>query len=446
MNSTVKKITIGILITAFVLTIGYAFYFNIKPSVDAKAYDSIAMNLVSGNGYVENAAIPAVSDSAIGRVGPGYQFFLFIIYWLFGHSIQLVWILQAMLHIGSAILIFFIAKKLFGEQGEIIGCIASTLFVLFIDLIEMTAMIMTETLTVFLIILSMYLFIRYFDQPTNKNVLFLGITIALSILTRPTALFFFLVVLIFALLKKYYVQALIITACAFFIVGPWTARNYITYGRFIPTTAAGGYDLWVGNNPAANGELNATPEITNYLADNGIVKTDEKGIKEVKYFIFHNPIQFVKLLLVKTSIYFSFGRPLAFWFYLSGLPKILTIIFSSLFAFIFFSFGLSGAWMLFKERKPLIRWLLLLMLAAPLSVVPIIVETRYRFPVYPFLALFAGYFIVTAWQYWHKRKEDGKIGWQFSIKAYTIVSIIIIANTAFDFLKNLDVVKNKLGL
>ena len=35
----------------------HSFYFKIKPAVDARAYDRIAMNIIGGNGYVEDATV-----------------------------------------------------------------------------------------------------------------------------------------------------------------------------------------------------------------------------------------------------------------------------------------------------------------------------------------------------------------------------------------------------
>tara|TARA_Y100000310_G_scaffold339408_1_gene431964 strand:- start:1157 stop:1432 length:276 start_codon:yes stop_codon:yes gene_type:complete len=71
-----NKVLTWILGISFLITIGYAFIFQINPVVDAKAYDRIAQNLLTGNGFVEDTTVPIEYDSAIVRVGPFYQFFL----------------------------------------------------------------------------------------------------------------------------------------------------------------------------------------------------------------------------------------------------------------------------------------------------------------------------------------------------------------------------------
>ena len=51
--------------------------------------------------------------------------------------------------------------------------------------------------------------------------------------------------------------------------------------------------------------------------------------------------------------------------------------------------------MLYRKRND-ISWYLLAVFALlqPLAVIPIIVETRYRYPFFPFLAVFAAYFLL----------------------------------------------------
>ena len=93
-----KKYLILLLLGIFVSSLAFSFYYKIKLRVDAQAYNSIAWNLVQGNGYVEdksNAFTPQ-KDEAILRVGPGYEFFLAGIYTFFGHRIWVVWIFHAL--------------------------------------------------------------------------------------------------------------------------------------------------------------------------------------------------------------------------------------------------------------------------------------------------------------------------------------------------------------
>ena len=105
-----KKILIFLMLGVFFVALLYSLYFHIEPSVDARAYDKIAWNMVQGNGYKEQANLSYDEDIAILRVGPGYEFFLAGIYWLFGHHIWIVWIINALLTAFSAFFVFLITN------------------------------------------------------------------------------------------------------------------------------------------------------------------------------------------------------------------------------------------------------------------------------------------------------------------------------------------------
>jgi 4-amino-4-deoxy-L-arabinose transferase-like glycosyltransferase len=430
--------TIITLIISFAVTLSYSFYFALEPSVDARAYDNIALNLVSGAGYRENIDLAQKNDFSIGRVGPGYELFLASIYFVFGHHYWVVWLIQAFLHIASAILLFFLSKELFKERGELIGFVASSSFAFFVDIFELNAMLLTESLVLFLLILSVWLFIKFYRSPFKLNAALLGLVTTAAAMTRPTLLIFNLIFIFFCLIKRYYFQATIIFVCAITLIGPWVWRNYSIYNRVIITTAAGGYDLWIGNNPLANGELEPSQEIKDFSKSHTIIETSERGVKQVVRFVFSEPVHEVELLLIKTSVYFSFARPAAFWFHLRGFSKIATIIFSSGFAFLLFSFGLSGIYFLWKKKEPIYFWLVLLALSMPLTVIPIVVETRYRYPLYPFLSLAFGYFVSLLFDGGLKLKHK-------EIKVYLLIALLLSANTIFDVLRNLEVVRSKLG-
>ena len=76
-----NKILVYLFIAAFSVSLFYAFYSQILPAVDAKAYDAIAWNLAEGFGYRENRNLSYEGDYALGRAGPGYEFFFLEFRW-----------------------------------------------------------------------------------------------------------------------------------------------------------------------------------------------------------------------------------------------------------------------------------------------------------------------------------------------------------------------------
>jgi 4-amino-4-deoxy-L-arabinose transferase-like glycosyltransferase len=201
----------------------------------------------------------------------------------------------------------------------------------------------------------------------------------------------------------------------------------LKYQKFIVTSAIIGYNVWVGNNPESKytGELAGTEEINRYTNEKGLFAADEKGKQEVLHLLVSHPLEFISLQLTKTSIYFSAARPAAFWFHLHSLPQLLTIIFSSIFAYAIFTFGLAGLWRMAWRSDLFSRIFVLLSLAAPIGVIWVVAETRYRYQIYPMLIVLGVLFL-------HDFLKDKKAHWKVLVTSLLLVT----ANTAFDLLQN----------
>lgn len=425
---------LAILLTLiFACALAYAFYFHISPQVDARAYDAIGWNLATGHGYRGGLTGALVQDQSIGRVGPGYEFFLAALFWLFGHSYPAVWVAQALVHTASASLVYLLAKRMIsGERGGVFCLLASAVFGFHPDLVQMVAMLMTETLYIFLMLLAVYCAVCYLSRPRMRTAVLAAILLALAVLTRASAVILLAAFALALIWRRNWKACLIVVLLQILLIGPWTWRNYRVYHTFVLTTAAGGYDLWVGNNPASNGELQPTPEITSYLQSQGFIAANQKGIAEVEQFAVHQPLSFLRLQVVKAVKYFSLIRTSAWWSNLSGLSRVVTLVLSSGFTFVLFLFGILGAWIAWRDKIGEARWLVLFAAATPASVIPIVVETRYRYPLYPFLAVFAalaGAQIV--------RKET-------SAKGLWWVAGALVANTLVDAAGSLPVILERL--
>jgi hypothetical protein len=461
-----KKILLLIIFFAFVISLSHSFYFKITPSVDARAYDHIALNLINGYGYVEDPDVSFENDFAIVRVGPGYELFLAGVYYIFGRNLEIVWILQAIFHALSALLAFLIAKKIFkNAKHAIIGLSASALVAFSPDLIISSSMLLTENLGIFLILVSVYFFFDCFDERGTESVfsrrLSLGqfrqisnrrsVAPCLGGATTVKPLPFFLSAIFFGLAalvrsnlillgvvyagifiwRKLYFQSFFFVAIVALMFSPWVVRNYGAYGSFIPFNAALGFNLWTGNHIGASGELDFYEPLYIFARSHASVETHRFGVEKFKEFISAHPIEFVKITLKRLSIYFSFFRPTGFWSYLSKVPKIITISLSLVYGGLIFSLGFSGVWLSLKNSiagdKTRARWLIFMILSLPLAVAAIVVETRYRYPLYPFLAVFSGFAV-------YKFITDKKIFLKIFMTAFSI----ILFNAFIDFLMNSD--------
>lgn len=429
MSNKENKILTVIIIASFIFSLAYSFYFQINPSVDAAAYDKIAWNLVQGNGYKENFRLSYEKDIAIMRVGPGYEFFLAAIYYIFGHYIWVVWIIHALLSAASAYLAFLLSKEIFKEnQSFFIGAAVASFLAFSPDLITINGMLMTETLGVFLIILSAYLFFKYINSGNEPIylVILTALAFGAAVLVRTPVALLFLPFAGYFVFHKNWRHFLFFSFVLFLIFLPWTLRNYQVYRSFIPTNLAFGYDLMAGNHSAATGELEPY-YLNERFMEQGRIEGNKLALKEALFFIFTNPLEFLKITFYRISIYFSFVRPTGFWFHLEGISRALTLAFSALYSVLLFVLGFLGIYRIKelpledKKRAKFLLWMLLMM---PLAVVWIIVETRYRFLVYPFFAIFAGYGLADLFNK------------KFNFKPVLMIFGALFLNAAFDAWRN----------
>jgi len=431
-----NKWLFSVLFLSFVFSIGYSFYFKIKPQVDARAYDVIAQNIVAGNGYREDLNLPVEMDGVVVRAGPVYEYFLASIYQVFGHSYPIVWILQAILHAASAYLIYLICLLIFAnsENKERIALWAAAIFGFYPDLIEISAMLMTETLYLFLICLSLYLFFLYVEDNKIQTLAIFAIVFGLTSLTRPPV-FFLLPVLLFYLLKKrQFARTLIFGILLVAVLTPWTVRTYQVYGKAMPFGAGGAYNFWIGNHLGGSGEQEPGPELMNYFNNHSVLDSYNKSNAEFKSFIVNHPQDFVQTTFSRINKYFSILRPMGFWFYSSGWRQLLFVMSSAVFSLFVLIASFGGILQTVKLKEKSLHYLLAFTIITPLIIFITVVETRYRFQIYPFLAIFAAYFISSFMQ-------NKKVWWS----ALWVALVLILANGLLDGLLNLAHFKEKLA-
>lgn len=405
MNTVVEKLSrqhniiLWVLCSSvFVVSVAYSFYFGVAPAVDARAYDTIAQNIVSGVGYRESPSVPVALDPAIIRVGPGYELFLAFLYFFFGHNYEIVWVVHALLMAASTLLMFLLSRDIFRERWNVwIGIVTAALIGLSPDLITTQSMLLSETLGLFLAVLFVYLFFRMMERRTQSTLwgAALGCVGAVGIMVRTPILFLFIPVVWFLIREKHWRQIATLICAVVIVFTPWTIRNWRTFHVFMPTHRAGEFNLVTGNHVGANGEQAPYPlyDTWAYESPDGYVAAARRAKSEFKKFVFEHPLSYITLSLTRTSIYASLARPTGFWFHLHGASKAITLALSGVYTLVLFILGGIGIGQI-KKLAPESRrraWYVLGMLVLmPLAIVGIVVETRYRFLSYPFLALFAG--------------------------------------------------------
>lgn len=233
-----KKILIGIVLflifkVAFVLKKGNPDVASIVG--DALTYHNFAISLI------EN---PITFWDFWGHYRPpGYPFFLAIIYTLLGKdSIIAVYIIQSVLGLGIAILVYEIAYNFLNERLANLSFAFAGLYPFYL---LFATQLLRETLVFFLLLLTFYFLAMLFKEKAESQSSILKekyfwifvFSYSLLIHTDPRYLFFapFLLGLYYFYLdKSNFWQNCFFTIFIFLLtLIPWTVRNYFTYGGIV---------------------------------------------------------------------------------------------------------------------------------------------------------------------------------------------------------------------
>ncbi len=182
MNKNLSVI-IFLLVLSLIIGIFYLGFFPISPVVsDAKTYDEAALNFLAGKGIV------SLEEEPDKLVYPGYPVFLALIYKLFGHNYNTVRMIQFLITGITGGLIYIIASHL--KFNKFLSFISGLLVVIWPYFIIHSTLIVTETLFSFFITLSAFLLLKFKKNQTNKEAVFLGLSLGAAALIKPEMLLF----------------------------------------------------------------------------------------------------------------------------------------------------------------------------------------------------------------------------------------------------------------
>jgi hypothetical protein len=228
----------------------------------------------------------------------------------------------------------------------------------------------------------------------------IGIVLGLATLTWETALPIAVLVGVWTFVVRRSepwlrrcLPGLVMLAFLVLTIAPWAIRNYVLLGRFVPLTTAGGWNLWLANNPLADWtarwgewssfripEVTALPEI-----ESGLVYQ-----KRALQFIEDHPGQFLRLMLRRLPYFWHVD------YHGEGLAEIafLVIYLPML------GLAAMGAWAGWRFNRDAI--LLLLVVPVSLTVVHMVFLPvgRYRLPAELIICMLAG--IGAYWGLRHK--------------------------------------------
>ena len=227
---------LGLILLRFVLILNPLIEPARGITIDSEQYLSLAQNILDSGRY-ESAIAPQIDLLR----APGYPLFLTGIFWISAGSLSAVVLVQFVLGLLCALLLYALGNEMINQRAGILG---SILFLLSPNALFWSATIMTEILFAAGLLLALFMTWRVVrDQfPLWPIGLLLG---GLSLI-RPIGLYLMLIwgvwLLFGYLLKAAWIPAARRIALFFFmgilVVTPWFLRNNAKYGELTLSTVS----------------------------------------------------------------------------------------------------------------------------------------------------------------------------------------------------------------
>jgi len=439
---------LAIFMAALVVRLTHVWQMRLSPFFtllmgDSRSYDEWARRIAGGEWIGHEGFYQA----------PLYPYFLGVVYAIGGHRLLLVRILQAVLGSAACVFLALAGERFFSKR---VGLAAGLILALYAPAIFFDTLIQKSTLDVFFVCLALWLIARIVESRTAENAehaeknfslrflraprfwyvewLALGLAIGALTLTRENAIVWTIVIAVWAAAspaehaesaertrtrraQRLSTSAGSWRALAAFLAGvaivvlPVAIRNSLVGGGFYVTTSQFGPNFYIGNNPRSDGtyqslrygrgapeyERQDATEIAERATGRTLTPGEVSGYwtDRALDFITGRPADWLRLIARKTALLVNRTEMLdtesqeshAEW----SLPLRIGGVVGHFGVLVPLAvLGLVVSW---RDRSRL-AVLYAMLIAYAASVVLFYVFARYRYPLVPFLILFAAAGIV----------------------------------------------------
>lgn len=351
---------------------------------------------------IRNGALPAKA----WFMSPLYPYLIAILGGA-GDPNLLMRLVQCLMGAVTAVMAGRIAQRMWNARA---GLAAGLLAAVSPELLFYDSMLLTESLLAFALTVHLVLLLRLEKSGRPRDAVASGLALGVALVTR------FSLILYPILLAALYVRARtrgvapawrlqgLLAASALLVILPFTLRNAVVEGVFVPVTSAGGYNFHAGNNESAQGWYNV-PEGVDIAKDpNGELAAERAAGRELTSsetssywfsvagrWISDNPIRFIGLLGRKVLLFFhsadieQTGLSMGFIRREYGtildlpLPPFLVLL----------GFAITGYVLVLRARQGTVV-LPVLSVALVLSTALFFIAGRFRVPLIPVLAVYGG--------------------------------------------------------
>ncbi|MGI9052114.1 MAG: ArnT family glycosyltransferase [Ilumatobacteraceae bacterium] len=256
---------IGIVVVGFALRLFWVLLVD-SPSPagqitlgDQYSYYYYGREMAEGRGYVSYTTGQPTAYYPVG-----YPAILAVLFWFVAHTpFPDDYLLAAQLLnvvVSTAVVVFgyLIARRLFGPLA---GLVAAGVIAVFPNLVFQVGSLQLETMFMFSCMAALCVLVLHdwtSGAPSTRRLVLFGAVLGVSVLVRPFSLWFIAAVFVAALVARLgWRRALVTAAIPLGIVVamsvPWTIRNAVQLGAFVPTSTNTGDTLCLDRSEDATG-------------------------------------------------------------------------------------------------------------------------------------------------------------------------------------------------
>ncbi len=392
-----------ILLAAWVVRLIYVAQIRHAPYFDVP--------LVDGANYFRTASLIASGD-LLGGPGvfwqpPLYPYFLAALMAIAGPRLGVIYVVQAAIGALSCLLVYLIGRRVFGERAAVA---AAAVMILYGPLIYFDAQPLIPVLHVALVLLGLFLLLRT-DSRGGSGALrgwaLAGVAWGLAAIATPNLLLAVPVAALWTLHRCRGRARLPLALLLAGVVAPVAlvaVRNLAVSGEFVPISSNGGINFYIGNNADYERTIRIRPggefeSLAQEPENLGIISASAKSryfATRALAFLRQYPGAAARLYLRKMVDLIA-GREIP-----RNQDMYVNRSYSSLLALLLWRFGIScpfglvaplalaGALLPAAGRRPGRALLLLCAAAYAASILLFFPTDRYRLPLIPVAALFAG--------------------------------------------------------
>lgn len=367
---------------------------------DAKNYVAWGREIAAGNWLGDETFYQA----------PLYPYFLGTLLSVFGDDLFAIRVFQLFLGAGSCGLLTLAGARFISPRA---GLVTGLMLALYPPAFYADAMLQKSVLDIFFVCLGLWLVSVAATKPSGRAWAGLGLALGTMMLTRENALVFPLVLIPWVALRGEISARERGTYVAMFLLGislvlvPVSTRNWVVGGEFHLTTSQFGHNLYIGNNPAADGTYapllqgRGDPRIERLdaiaLAERALGKqltpAEVSGFytERALRYIREQPMDWVALMLRKFALVFTSIEIVDTEDqYTHGESSWILFVADKVFHFgVLAPLAVLGLFVTWARRERLLPLYLMFVIYTG-TIVVFYVFARYRLPLVPFLLIFAG--------------------------------------------------------